>query len=262
MKLFLFLLAFLFPVSAMAAVGVMPHRALYDVSLDHVSADSGLTNVSGTMLFDWGDACDAWTIQQKIKLLFVDRDREDIEVDSASMMWESKDGKRYHFSLRHLINGEEDERYIGRADIDKTGGQAHYSVPQDKEPMKLAEWTVFPATHAKLILEHAEKGDNFFSLPVFDGADEAGYVDVSAFIGEVRNVDIKSFPKNELIQKKIWPVRLAFFKPNDQIGVPDYEMDLELQSNGVAQSIVIDYGDFRIKGRLISLEKQETSWCQ
>lgn len=262
---YLFLIFVAVPVYAAPAVQIMPHRAVYKVVLDHVRAGSGISNVSGTMLFDWADACDGWAIQQKLTLHVSDREHDDIEIDSATAMWESKDGKAYNFYLRHMINGAEDEKYQGHAEIKDDSGKAIYTVPKEKAPIKLSVKTVFPAGHTKKILQKAQQGETFFSMPVFDGTDKAGYADVSAFISPSRKSDLTLLPaklaKHKLIKKKFWPVRLAFFGPDSQTSAPDYEMDIELQENGVAHSMRIDYGEFSIKGKLVSLEIPEGTVC-
>lgn len=59
----------------------------------------------------------------------------------------------------------------------------------------------------------------------------------------------------------IWPVRIAFYKPSAQTGEPDYEMELNLRDTGVADSIMIDYGDFSVIGTLEKLDPIEQTSC-
>ncbi len=239
---------------------IAPHRAIYRMSLSKVKNGSAILGVSGTMLFDWSDACDGWAIQQHMKLRFSYAEGDEGEVDSAVVTWESKDGKKYHFNVRRLVGGQEDEVFRGRAIRDDKGeGEARYAVPKEKKPVKLSPDMLFPSAHTEMILQKAAAGEKLFTRPVFDGSDEAGYALVSAFIGARADKpkDEEISPElrgNPLLEGPAWPVRLAFYIPDDQTGEPDYEMDLMLQANGVARSMNIDYGDFSVSGVLASVE--------
>lgn len=245
---------------AAPAVKIAPHRAIYKMTLGKVKAGSSISGVSGTMLFDWGDACDGWAVQQHMQLHFIHAEGDETDVSSAVVTWESKDGTRYNFNVRRLNNGEEDESYKGRAEIDAKGeGSARYVLPKDKKDVRITGGTIFPSAHTKLIIDNAMKGEKLFTRRVFDGSDEEGSADVSAFIGpKLEDNQIKpsgeALPKSPLLGSAAWPVRLAFYKPDTQASEPDYEMDLVLQANGVARSMSVDYGDFMVTGTLASIE--------
>jgi hypothetical protein len=54
---------------------------------------------------------------------------------------------------------------------------------------------------------------------------------------------------------------MAFFKLNTDTGAPDYEMNLNLLSNGVARRMQIDYGDFSVTGNLVEIEALPSPGC-
>ena len=54
---------------------------------------------------------------------------------------------------------------------------------------------------------------------------------------------------------------MAFFKIDTETGEPDYEMNLNLLSNGVAQKMLIDYGDFSVTGTLTDIEPIPAAGC-
>ena len=252
-----------FPCHAVSGTQIVPHRALYKMSLDRVSAGNSISHVEGTMVFDWSDACDGWAIQQKMNLHFIHNEGNDADVDSTVVMWEAKDGTRYSFNVRRLINEKEDEIYKGRARLGEEGGNVVYALPKERAESKLPSGTLFPSGHTKMIIKMAKTGEKFFTRRVFDGSDEEGSADVSAFIGdEIKTNTLgKELRENPLIQVRAWPVRLAFFLPDAQEGLPEYEMDLVLQENGIARSMVIDYGNFRVKGELVKLDSETSSLC-
>ncbi|MDD3288915.1 MAG: cell envelope integrity EipB family protein [Alphaproteobacteria bacterium] len=246
-------------------ITVIPHRAIYNMSLASVKNGSNITGVSGKMMFEWSDTCDGWAVQQHLKLRFTYAQGDGSDIGSSIVTWESKDGKMYNFNVRRTTDGKETENYRGKSSLGETGGSGKYAIPKSKE-VKFGPNALFPSAHTVLILSKALDGEKFFMRPVFDGSDEDGIADVSAFIGSRLN-DISSTemnPKlrdNALLSQPGWPVRLAFFKLKTETGEPDYEMNLTLLANGVAKFMQIDYGDFSISGVLEEIEKLPAPGC-
>jgi hypothetical protein len=59
-----------------------------------------------------------------------------------------------------------------------------------------------------------------------------------------------------------WSVRLAFFAAGDQAGAnPEYELALDLLANGIARSMLLDYGDFAVDARLVQLQALPRPRC-
>ncbi|MFY9287399.1 MAG: cell envelope integrity EipB family protein [Alphaproteobacteria bacterium] len=246
-------------------VGIMPHRAIYDMKLSSVKNGSSITGVSGRMLFEWSDVCDGWAVQQHMKLHFNYSEGDESEVSSTEVTWEAKDGKQYNFNVRRVSDGKETERYVGKAIVDGDGGVVTYSVPEGKT-MKLPPGTLFPSSHTSVILQKAASGEKLFSRHIFDGSDEDGSNDVSAFINApiAKWQDAEVNPKlktNVMMSQSAWPVRLAFFKTNTETGESDYEMNLNLLANGVVRTMQIDYGDFSVTGTLNDIEPLPSPGC-
>ena len=250
-----------------AQIEIVPHRAVYKIGLSHIKNGSGISNVSGTMAFEWADVCEAWTNHQNMKLHFAYAEGDESDLSSLIASWESKDGKAYQFSVKHMTNGQETENFKGRAVKTLTGGSATYTVPKDKKPAALTRDDLFPSAHTLQLLQKAKAGEKMLMRRVFDGTDEVGSADVSAFIGArqegPREGELDAaLSGNALIKgQPAWPVRLAFYTPNEQGSEPDYEMELMLQPNGIARQITIDYPDFSVTGTLTSLEPLPPSPC-
>lgn len=247
-------------------VKITPHRAIYDMSLGAVKNGSNITDVSGRMLFEWADVCDGWAVQQHLQLHFSYAEGDDSNVTSTVVSWESKDGKRYNFNVRRVTDGKETEVYRGKAVINADGsGTVTYSEPKVKE-VKLTPGTIFPSAHTEIIIQKALAGEKLFTRRVFDGSDEEGVNDISAFIGPEEN-HLETTEMNPKLKGKTildvpgWPVRLAFFKIDTETGEPDYEMDLNLLANGIARRMDIDYGDFSVTGRLSDIEPLPAPGC-
>ena len=90
-----------------------------------------------------------------------------------------------------------------------------------------------------------------FNRTVFDGTsiDNPNYV--SAFIGapsEMAGLIEGDDPRTT------WPIHLAFFPMTKTSAVPEVEIGMLLQDDGVARSVDLDYGDFAIHAELIEFE--------
>jgi len=254
------------PIPQDGVVRIAPHRAVYNMALASAKNGCNVADVSGRMTFEWRDVCDGWAIQQRLQLHFGYADGEDQNLASSELTWESKDGKNYTFNIRRTTDGQETEAYRGKAVQNSDGtATATYSIPEGKTA-KLPAGTLFPSAHTKLILQEAVKGEKFFIRHVFDGSDEDGSSDISAFIHPKRPLgnhpELKAKKKkNPLLVDAAWPVHLAFFKIKSETGEPDYEMDMNLLPNGVAQHMNIDYGDFAVTGNLEEASALQTQKC-
>ena len=243
-----------------AAANILPHRAVYKMSLLSARNSSKVTDVRGRMLFEWADACDGWTTEQRFQLRFAYSEGDEMAMTTNYTTWEAKDGQRYRFNVRKLINGEVDEEVRGEAVLDKDGsGSASFSKPEPQE-MKLPDHAMFPTAHTLAILDHAGAGENFFNRIVFDGADSEGATEVSTVIGTA--AEAKEDTTDPLLKgKTVWPVRMAFFPLKSDAAQPEYEMSLRLLQNGVAESMQIDYGDFTVNAVLEKIEALPKSGC-
>lgn len=247
------------------AIDVAPHRALYSLTLQSAKASSGVVGASGVMVYEWGETCDVWTVQQRLRLRLLYAQSDGVDLSSTLVTWESKDGLRYHFNERRLRNGEPDEEIHGQAHLDGPGkgGVAEFTSPEPTT-MKLAPGVIFPTAHTLTLIERAEAGDQFVARKVFDGAtvDNAGQV--TAVIGP----KLKPSPKpgdalanSPLLQRPSWRMRLAFFPADSKSEEPDYELGMQLLDNGVSQNMSLDYSDYVIRATLDQIEALPKPHC-
>lgn len=240
---------------------IQPHRAIYKMTLASARNSSKVSGVTGRMMFEWADACDGWTTEQRFQLRFVYSEGEAMNMNTNYTTWEAKNGLRYRFNVVKKVNGETDEDIRGEATLETSGGAgtARFTKPDEQE-MVLPLGSMFPTSHTLNILQHAKAGDRFFNATVFDGADAEGSTEVNAFIGPPGNVD-GDLGDGLIKGKKGWPVRMAFFPLHSDSAQPEYEMSLKLLQNGIAESMQIDYGDFTIKAILETLQTLPKSSC-
>lgn len=259
------------------ATEISPHRALYSLSLESSKAGSGVVDATGAMIYEWGETCDAWTVQQRFRLRLAYEDADPVELSSTLVSWESKDSLRYRFNERRLRNGEPDEEVKGEARLDGAGkgGKADFTKP-DAVTMTLAPNVLFPTAHTLLLIDRAIAGDNFLSRDVFDGATEDNASQISAVIGarveptvsndkaaagSAANKDKDKVVKSPLIERPSWRVRLAFFPADTKSDQPDYELGMRLFDNGVSGDMSLDYSDYVIKAKLDEIEPLSKPAC-
>ncbi len=116
-------LAALAALSAAPAVAtdIQPHRALYILSLGAAKTSSGVLGADGAMIYQWGETCGGWTVEQRFRLRLEYADEDATEITSNLVTWESKDGSRYRFNETRTRNGELDQQIKG---------EAHINIPQ------------------------------------------------------------------------------------------------------------------------------------
>ena len=248
-----------------AKAAITPHRAVYDLSLTSAKNGSNISDVSGRMVFEWRDVCDGWAVQQHLQLHFSYAEGDESTVTSSELSWESRDGKQYNFNVRRVTDDKPPEIFRGKATMNDQGGTVTYTVPEGKTA-QLPPGTLFPSSHTRMILQKAAAGEKLFTRRVFDGSDEQGSNDVSVFIDptQARWQDAglpAALKDNPLMNAASWPVRMAFYNLQTETGEPDYEMDLNLLSDGIARSMRIDYGDFVVSGSLAAVEPLPAPSC-
>jgi hypothetical protein len=246
-------------------VVLAPHRATYDMKLSVARPNSGIVEVNGRMVLEMVDSCDGWEVKQRIKLKFLRSDGEEFDTDSSFTSYESKDGLALRFSVRNIQDDEVEEELRGHADLEATGakGTASFTQPEIRN-FELPAGTLFPTTHLALIIRHARDGDKSASYSVFDGARLDGAFTVNAVIGKsprAAGPPVRG-DLGLLRNQPSWGVRLAFFAAGDQgTANPEYELALDLLGNGIARSMLLDYGDFAVDARLVQLQALPRPRC-
>ena len=249
-----------------AEVVLTAHRATYEMKLGLARPNSGISEVKGTMVLETADACDGWEVKQRIKLTFLRNDGEEFETDSNFTSYETKDGLQLRFSVRNAQNDEVEEELRGQADLEAPGGKgrASFTLPEARS-FELPVGTLFPTTHLARVIKHAREGDKSVSYKVFDGARLDGAFQVNAVIGKPPRIP----PGTPATRGDValmrgqpgWSVRFAFFAAGDQGAQPEYELALDLLGNGIARSMLLDYGDFAVDARLIQLQALPRPKC-
>ena len=247
------------------AVEVMPHRALYVMSLDSAKANSGVIAANGTLAYQWGETCDGWTIEQRYKLNMQYEEDPAADIGSSFVTWESKDGLHYRFNERKTRNGQLEEEIRGDAALNAKdhSGTAVFIKPKE-QTFDLPSGSFFPTQHTMALIRRGEAGESFLAAPVFDGSEFDGAILISAVIsaklaaGAPPSVtDVIS----NLLERPSWKMRLAFFPETSKEERPDYELGMRMLDTGISSEMIIDYGDYVVRAKLKELEAMPKPAC-
>ncbi|HEX7006019.1 MAG TPA: cell envelope integrity EipB family protein [Alphaproteobacteria bacterium] len=249
--------------SAAGAAPTAPHRASYLLTLKSAKSGSGIADVKGRMLFEIVDACDGWTVNQKLELRMLSNEAPELVTETSYTSWESKDGLRFRFDTRTTRNGVLAEQYRGSAELVdlESGGEATYTVPEERK-LKLPKGTLFPTAHTEAVIQRAAAGETFDYRTLFDGSSADSPFGVSAVM---RAVDPQKAGADaglaKLITPRAWRIKLAFFPQESKEAEPDYELSVLLYENGVVRDMVLDYSNFSLNAKLDKAEPLSKPKC-
>ncbi len=258
--------------AALNSVTLIPHRAIYKISMAPTKNGGTMSDIDGRMYYSWADDCNDWNVEQKMIVRFFYGEGDASTTTSSLIAREAKDGSNYIYRSAHTTDKDPTEVIRGSAHIGNAAGsfgEASFNAGADKK-LQFSSATTFPAHHTLELLTHAKNGEKFFATNVFDGADDQGLNEVSSFIAAPIEPSIMEktaatggLAGNPLLKGKAWPIRMAFFAPDSKgNGQPDYEMDMVLLENGIMKSMTIDYGDFAMKAELVNVESLPPSKCK
>ena len=153
------------------AGGLTPHRMLYRLSLASASPGSGMTGADGATVYRFAEGCDGWTVGKQTYLRLRYEGRAEVKSTWSFVSWESKDGLRYRFRMRHDRDGKTVEVLQGTAALDRPGGAgvARFLKPADTT-IDLPAGTLFPTQHLRALIGAAREGESPFARVVFEGA--------------------------------------------------------------------------------------------
>jgi len=240
---------------------LLSHRAIYELKLGPMRNSSGITEMTGRMVTEWAETCDGYTLNQRTITLGRSADGEPMENDYSVASWESRSGLVFRFDVRNVVNGEVQEEFSGKAELEGAGkgGQAVFRKPAG-ETLELPPGTVFPTEHTRMLIDRAAAGDRVVTRLLFDGSGTDGLFEATAFVGPA----IKVAPDSELVPLRRvvgYPLRLAFFHVQEKESLPAYEVGGPLYANGVSGDLIIDYREFSLIATLARVEALPKPQC-
>ncbi|CCQ74156.1 EipB family protein [Magnetospira sp. QH-2] len=245
------------------AQGLVSHRALYDVSLLESREGSGVVQATGIFFYRFQSRCDGWSTENRSRLILGDADGGLEENLWSLTSWEARDGTHYRFWGREVDNGAVISLMRGEATLEADNRQVVFTQPEEAY-FDLPPGTLFPSRHLIELLKAARDGKRMMAVPLFDGADQGGAMQVSAMISGSKPSDKGAGSLLEgagLTPLPVTPIHMAYFDPASGEPLPVVELSAHYRPDGIAESLVQDFGDFAIRGVLMQLELLPDEGC-
>jgi hypothetical protein len=245
------------PLAPLTARALASHRGIYSLTLDRARENATIVDVSGAMVFEIIDACESWASRQRFTMTLRNREGTELETGSDYATLESMDGRNLRFSLTQMTQGAVKSRVAGQAELTADGsGVARYSEPEVKE-LPIPPGTLLPNTHTIATLNAARAGQRLLVAPIFDGTTADGAQQTTTVMSPWQGPQpVPEAPSLSTLGSS--RMRIAFFEPDgEQAGgarTPSYEVSLRYFENGVADDMIMDFGDFTVRAKLMKLE--------
>lgn len=246
-----------------SAAPLLPHRAVYDLALDDATDSSGITGLSGRMVYEFnGSACEGYTVTFRF-VTQIEANETTRLTDQQTTTFEAGDGSEYSFVTRSFVDQNLDKETRGSAEITDTETDVAIEMPEPKE--YVLEKSRFPTQHLIEVLEKANAGENFYETTIYDGSEDGDkLMTTTVILGQksgLESGDAETEALTPIADEQFWPVDIAYFDLTEVSGeeTPTYRISMKLYENGVTRDLTMDYGDFAITGRLVDLELFEAS---
>lgn len=247
-----------FAAPALAVPMLQAHRAVYDLSLDKATDRSGITGITGRMVYEFnGSPCDGYTVNFRFVTQIATNDTTRLS-DQQTTTYEDAKGKTFSFVTKSFVDQQLDKEVKGTAVKKDNGVEVDLDKPQ-KNVVQLAA-TQFPTQHLVELIGKAEKGERFYETSLFDGSEDANKVMTTTVVVGKKTEAEKGDPElpalAKLAKDEYWPVDIAYFDLSDKASgeeVPEYRISFKLHENGLTRDLVMDYGDFSMTGKLVNL---------
>ncbi|MGL4324605.1 MAG: cell envelope integrity EipB family protein [Beijerinckiaceae bacterium] len=251
-----------------AAAEVVPHKALYDLTLLRANSVRGVEDVKGRIAFEGGgSACEGYTATFRQVLRMSGSEMETRLTDVRSTTFEEPGGRNFRFVIDKFLNGKEDGRAEGRTVTGNSGSVVRIAKPKANEVALPADIS-FPTHHTKALIEAAKAGATTHTTKTYDGSDDGRAIyETTAVIGKAIYADVAADAADAAMVKPMsgmarWPMVISYFKAGSADMNPAYTMTMELYENGVARGLRLDYGALALKGDLVTLELGKMPKCE
>ena len=193
-----FLVAFVTQVSALTGkqgASIAPHRAVYEITLEHASPGSGVAEMTGRMVYEMsGSRCKGY--EQEMRFVTRMTNQEGIAQinDLRTSSFEDLATHHLRFSSSQYENQKLSEAAQGSAGPSNgaTFTKVELTKPS-KKTVKLPSDIYFPIQHSLALLEAAHSGKTIFTANLYDGSDKGEkFYETNAVIGKPRNASVET----------------------------------------------------------------------
>jgi len=251
-----FIVLALSPVSASASL--LAHRAIYDLDLGEATEKSGVVGIAGRIVYEFtGSACEGYSTNYRFVSQMTLQEAQKMN-DYQITSFEEGDGKGFNFVTKFFIDDQLDKETKGSAQLSASNTEVELQKPAS-EKIELPA-SQFPTQHMIELIEKAKSGENFYETTIFDGSDDANKVMTTTVIIGKKAQTPETDPEYKALATlqgaSYWPVSIAYFDLSKEDGeeLPDYSISFKLYDNGFTRDLVMSYGEFSIKAKLVGLD--------
>ena len=248
-----------------------PHRAVYDVTLARSAPGSGVSEMTGRMVYELsGSSCEGWTQNMRFVTRMTNQEGAQQLSDLRTSSWEEAKGRRLRFNSTQLRDDAPPDATQGDAARSADGSSVEVDLEKpEKKRFRIAGSVYFPIQHSMALVAAARAGRTSFAADLYDGAEKGDKVNPThAVIGAPMKpgpmksaASVKNADKLDALAS--WPVAISYFEPGNERkdSPPSYELAFRFYENGVSTRLRIDYGEFAINGELSELTFLEPARC-
>ncbi|KAB2699811.1 cell envelope integrity EipB family protein [Ochrobactrum sp. Kaboul] len=241
---------------AASTVTLVPHRAVYDLTLDRADEKSGISGLTGRMVYEFnGSACEGYTTNFRFVTRIDMEEQPQRVTDQQTTTFEGNDGKTFRFVNKTFVDKDLVKEVRGDAKLE--GGKTVVELSKPKENKIDLRATQFPTQHMEELIGKAEAGEKFYQTSLFDASEDADrVVATTVVVGKGQNpTDDETKFMGQFSKDPVWPVTIAYFDDKEkQDGLPIYRINFKLYRNGITRDLTMDYGDFAMRGKLVKLD--------
>ena len=246
---------------------LVPHRAVYELTLDPAKTGTKVDRASGRIAFEiTGNACDGYSVTlRQVTQLDTGEGRQSTS-DLHSVTWEDGAAKSYRFKSKNHVNDELRDEVDGAAERSQDGSLIVRLTAPKSAPFDLKGKVALPTEHLVKLLAAGAAGERIMETRVFDGAPDGKKVyDTLAVIGApVKGGGAleEAARRPELVSMTRYPVTVSYFEAGVGERTPAYVLGFELYENGISRALRLDYGGFALRGDLSTLELLKATPCK
>lgn len=259
------------PIASEPTVPFAAHRAVYDLQLDSRKQSTSVDSMRGRIVYDFsGNACDGYALNFR-QVTEIGLSGGGINTsDLRSTTFEDDKGHNFRFNSQNYTNQKQDGVVDGQANRDDGGSVAVALKKPKSAKFDLSKEVLFPTGQMKAIVIAAQAGGHVFESQVYDGSDGGQKIyDTLAVIGGKISSDKPregaAVGAKQLDGIDRWPVTISYFDPTKKVvgeQTPVYTMSFDLYADGISGNLTLDYGDFRLKGTMASLDFLPQTKCK
>jgi hypothetical protein len=250
---------------AAAPIVLVPHRAVYDLTLGQSRGKQSLEAARGRILYDFsGSPCEGYTLEFRQVTELDSGEGKTAISDLRTSNWESDDGNTFRFTSTNYLNNVKTDETDGRAD--RADGKVHVSLTKPEKKQFDAGDVIFPSAHMRRIIAAARAGKTLLQVGVYDGSESGEKIyNTLSVLGRPIGADHApdDAAAGKLAGVKRWPVTVSYFDRSKTEGdqTPLYALGFEAYENGISRALKLDYGNFVLDGKLTELDLKPQKPC-